>query len=399
VIESSRWPTVLLSEVVAETQYGTSLQANEHGVGVPVLRMNNITYSGAFDLAELKHVELPRNELERYSVRRGDLLFNRTNSQELVGKMGVWSRDEPYAFAGYLVRLRVKRERADPAFVAAWFNTPEMKALLRARAKPSINMSNINATEILNFPVIVPPLDDQRRIAEVLNRAEALRAKRRAALAQLDTLARALFLDRFGDPIQNPNGFPTRPLIDLVDPHRPISYGILMPGPDQEKGVKYVRVVDMKAGGIEVSGLRKTSETISNAFRRSLLRRGDLLMSIRGHVGRCAIVPPELDGANITQDTARLAVQGASSIFVRECLSTGGFQRWMAKHTKGVAVRGINLSDVKLMPIILPPREEQDTFARLVAAVDRVKATHRASLAEMDALFAAIQNRAFRGRP
>jgi type I restriction enzyme S subunit len=186
-------------------------------------------------------------------------------------------------------------------------------------------------------------------------------------------------------------------MIELIDRERPISYGILMPGPDQTEGVKYVRVVDMREDGIELSGIRKTTEAISTSFRRSLLRPGDLLMSIRGHVGRFAVVPPELDGANITQDTARLAIQGSSSVFVRECLRTQGFQRWMAKHTKGVAVRGINLGDVKLMPIILPPRSAQDHFALKATAIEQQRTAHRASLAEMDALFSSLQHRAFRG--
>jgi type I restriction enzyme S subunit len=120
-------------------------------------------------------------------------------------------------------------------------------------------------------------------------------------------------------------------------------------------------------------------------------------MSIRGHVGRFAVVPPELDGANITQDTARLAIQGVSSVFVRECLRTEAFQRWMAKHTKGVAVRGINLGDVKQMPIILPSQGDQDRFARLAISVDKLKSAHGASLAKLDALFASLQHRAFRG--
>ena len=106
---TSRWPIAPLGDVVEETQYGTSLKANDQGEGVPVLRMGNITYSGVLDLNDLKHVEMPAKDLARYSVRRGDLLFNRTNSQELVGKMGVWDRDEPFAFAGYLVRLRLCR--------------------------------------------------------------------------------------------------------------------------------------------------------------------------------------------------------------------------------------------------------------------------------------------------
>jgi type I restriction enzyme, S subunit len=168
--------------------------------------------------------------------------------------------------------------------------------------------------------IAVPPAAEQRRIVEVLDKADALRAKRRASLAHLDTLTQSIFLDMFGDPIANPRNLPVRRMIDLVDGTRPITYGILMPGPDQADGVKYVRVVDMKDGGIDLSGIRKTTVAISDAYRRSLLRSGDLLMSIRGHVGRLVVVPADLDGANITQDTARLAIIGAEPVFVRECL-------------------------------------------------------------------------------
>lgn len=170
-----------------------------------------------------------------------------------------------------------------------------------------------------------------------------------------------------------------------------------MPGPHQPNGVKYVRVVDMKDGGIELSGIRSTTETISNQYKRSLLKPGDLLMSIRGHVGRLAIVPHELGGANITQDTARLAIHGVSPLFVQECLRTEGFQRWMAKHTKGVAVQGINLGDVKVMPIVLPPPDLQAKFVQLATALQGLVAVQRKSLAEVNSLFSSLQQRAFRG--
>ena len=302
--------------------------------------------------------------------------------------------DGATASTGFCV-LRPRPGALDGAYLLHWVRSPRFVSEMVRRATGA-SYPAVSDRIILESSLPLPPLPEQRRIAEMLDRAEALRAKRRAALAQLDTLTQSIFLDMFGDPIANAKGFPVRPLIDLIDPKRPISYGILMPGPDQAEGVKYVRVVDMRNGGIELSGIRKTTESISNAFRRSLLKRGDLLMSIRGHVGRFAVVPAELDGSNITQDTARLAIVGADPVFVRECLRTRGFQHWMAKHTKGVAVRGINLGDVKLMPIILPDIRAQRDFARLATATERVRAVHASSIAGLDSMFAALQHRAFR---
>jgi type I restriction enzyme, S subunit len=246
--------------------------------------------------------------------------------------------------------------------------------------------------------IALPPIPEQQRIAAILDKADALRVKRREAIVQLDTMTQALFFEMFGDPIGNPRKFPIRQMIEIVDAERPISYGILMPGPDQSEGVKYIRVIDMQDGGVELSGIRQTTETISHAFRRSLLRAGDLLMSIRGHVGRMALVPADLEGANITQDTARLAILGADPIFVRECLRTASFQQWMARHTKGVAVRGINLTDVKRMPMIMPSVTEQREFARRAALVDDLRVRERQSRAYLDSLFSSLQHKAFQGQ-
>ncbi|HZQ71980.1 MAG TPA: restriction endonuclease subunit S [Burkholderiales bacterium] len=257
---------------------------------------------------------------------------------------------------------------------------------------------HINQAYVKHLQVPLPPISEQRRIAAVLDKADALRTKRRAALNQLDTFGQSVFLDMFGDPIQNPHRFPVKKLVELVDPKRPISYGILKPGPNQSEGVKYVRVVDMKDGGIALSGIKRTTEEISNAYRRSLLKQGDLLLSIRGHVGRLAVIPAELTGANITQDTARLALKGTDAMFVRECLRTPGFQRWMSRHTKGVAVQGINLSDVKLMPIIQPRVDQQSKLRRIIERLESTRLAHSLSVAACDALFCSLRDRAFSGQ-
>ena len=245
--------------------------------------------------------------------------------------------------------------------------------------------------------ITAPPLPEQRRIAEVLDRAETLRSQRRQALAQLGALAESIFLDMFGDFESNARGWPIKALEELNDTGRPIGYGILMPGPDQPDGVPYVRVVDMKNGEINVSGVRRTTLEINHQYRRSTLRTGDLLISIRGHVGRMARVPAELDAANITQDSARIAPAGVDVTYLLAALRSAASQRWMQRRTRGVAVQGLNIGDLRLLPVPLPPRKLQEQFARRINVVDQMRQIGRVQTLQLNALFASLQHRAFRG--
>jgi type I restriction enzyme S subunit len=248
-----------------------------------------------------------------------------------------------------------------------------------------------------SIEIVLPPIEEQQWIAAVLNAADALRAKRRRALSKLDAVTQATFVGMFGLPAANPAGYPVAPMIDLVDPTRPITYGILKPGEDMPDGVPYVRVVDMFDGSINAPGLRRTSSEISSQYKRSLLRQGDLLLSIRGHVGRLALVESDVAGANITQDTARLAITGANPVYVLECLRSPELQGWMSTFTKGAAVKGINLTDVKKMAIPLPSVSDQAKFADIVRIVQRTRRAHISSVRQLADLFASLQRRAFRG--
>ena len=121
-------------------------------------------------------------------------------------------------------------------------------------------------------------------------------------------------------------------------------------------------------------------------------------MSIRGHVGRASVVPEELSGANITQDTARLALLGLDPHFALRCLTTAGVQQYMARRTKGAAVKGINLGDLKKMPLPVPPLEEQKKFSHLMSQLESQKARASLHLSFLDTLFASLQSRAFAGK-
>ena len=156
------WRTAPLGDAIVETQYGTSKRANTDGQGVPVLRMNNISSSGEIDLAEVKFVDLDPAELERQLLQPGDILFNRTNSIELVGKTGLWTESEhPAVAASYLIRVRVDRDKVLPSYLWGLMNTPYIKTVLATKARRAVGMANINATELRRFPGMFPRIQCQ----------------------------------------------------------------------------------------------------------------------------------------------------------------------------------------------------------------------------------------------
>ncbi|HEY9868324.1 MAG TPA: restriction endonuclease subunit S, partial [Candidatus Obscuribacterales bacterium] len=191
-------------------------------------------------------------------------------------------------------------------------------------------------------------------------------------------------------------------LRDLVSPDRPITYGILKPGPDQADGVPYVRVADYPKNCLQTTGLRRTSKAIDEEFSRSRLRAGDLLLSIRGTVGRVIEVPEELTGGNITQDSARLSLQPlVERQYVRFYLSCELAQSRMQLAVKGVAVRGINIGDVRALQIPLPPLEEQREIVRRVKGLldlaDSIERRCEVPLRAVSQLGGSILAKAFRG--
>jgi type I restriction enzyme, S subunit len=159
------------------------------------------------------------------------------------------------------------------------------------------------------------------------------------------------------------------PLEVVTHPSRLIRYGILMPGPDQTDGPRYVKVRNMKNGEIDVASLPRTTPEIYAKYAGAALGKGDLLISIRGSYGGVALVPDEIEGANITQDSARIAPFGIDRKFLFYMLQSPLCQRFFASVAKGAAVQGINIGDLRRAPIPLAPLREQ---RRIVAKVDQL---------------------------
>ncbi len=186
-----RWPMGRIADLLESASYGTSEKSGPVGA-YPVLRMNNLTRTGELDLTDLKFMDLTPSELERYLTRPGDVLFNRTNSAELVGKTAMVPAGAPaLAYAGYLVRLRVNAEN-EPLYLTRFLNSGYAKRMLRNMCKSIVGMANINAKEIQAMKIARPPLPLQQTFATRVQAIEALKAQHRAALAEADALFASL---------------------------------------------------------------------------------------------------------------------------------------------------------------------------------------------------------------
>ena len=159
-----RWETATIRDIVTDVRYGSSRPAVDGGK-YPYLRMNNITYGGELDLTDTKRIDIPDNELDKCTVRRGDVLFNRTNSKELVGKTCVYNRDEMMVLAGFVIRVRVT-ERILPEFLSTFLNTDFSKQMLLGMCKAAIGQANINAQEMQSIGIYLPPTELQRQFVQ-----------------------------------------------------------------------------------------------------------------------------------------------------------------------------------------------------------------------------------------
>ena len=164
------WDVVTIGDIVTDVRYGTSKPAVEGGK-YPYLRMNNLTYDGHLDLSDMKYIDIPDNEIEKCIVRKGDILFNRTNSIDLVGKTCVFDLDDDMVIAGYIIRVRLN-EKLLPIVLSSYMNSNILKEQLKNMAKGAVNQANINAQELQSIEVYLPPLELQTQFADFVTQTD-----------------------------------------------------------------------------------------------------------------------------------------------------------------------------------------------------------------------------------
>jgi type I restriction enzyme S subunit len=283
----------------------------------------------------------------------------------------------------------------DKRYLFHFLRLPRMVDFASSRAVGA-NLPRLSPAVLAAFHIPLPPLPEQRRIARVLDQAELLRQKRGKTNAGLNVLSQSLFLDTFGDPGVNPNGWPIETLSGVVRDGTIVTYGIVQAGPEHPSGVPYIRTGDIVDGEILRDGLRHTDPQIAERFARSRVDAGDIVMSIRATVGTTAVVPDELHGANLTQGTARIAPGPATEqSYLLGLLRADATQHWINRQIKGATFREITLTRLRQLPVPLPPLGLQREYAKRAAALDGLRRANRASAEHIATLCSSLQAECF----
>ncbi len=333
----------------------------------------------------------------RQLVKTSDVLVS-TVRPNLNGVARVPDKlNDATASTGYCV-LRANKQTLNSNYLFYWVRSDYFVNDMISKATGA-NYPAVSDKTIKQSRIPLPPLPEQQKIASILDAADNLRQKDQQLIEKYTALSQSLFLEMFGDTWMNSKSWQETPLSQLVKPDKIITYGIVQAGPNIENGIPYIRTGDIQQGKINTLDLLKTSNEIAKSYERSKCSSGDIVMSIRATVGTIAFLPSELDGANLTQGTARISPNQlvVNPLYLFHCIKSKGIQLKIDSYTKGATFREITLGKLRNINIPLPPMTLQNQFAERIQVIEAQKQLALASLEKSEALFNSLLQRAFKG--
>jgi type I restriction enzyme S subunit len=362
--------------------------------GVPIIRIQNLNgadkpfnhWAGTLDKQVL--------------VKTGDLLLAWSGTPGTSFGAHIWSGPN-----GILNQHIFRCDLDQKAVTKEWARIAVNHRLHRLieQAHGGVGLQHVTRGMVEELEIPLPPLAEQRRIAEILDQAEALRAKRRAALAELDSLTQSLFLDLFGDPTSQTQTIPIQSLESLLA--QPLQNGAYYPKESYTE-VGGVEMVHMSDAFYEVVPRGKLKRVICSEsdVKKYALTVNDILiarrsLTIEGAAKPC-LIPKSREPLIFESSFIRVTPHPdkITALYLYHYLGNDRVkQKCVQPYITQSTISGINQSNLERVPVIVPPLPLQREFARRVTAVEKLKAAQRVTLAEMDALFATLQHRAFQG--
>jgi type I restriction enzyme S subunit len=371
------------TEFVLDGTHGSPVRAE---IGIPVLSAQNVK-DGALDYGTDRYTTLGEYEAfkKRLALEHGDVLLTIVGT---IGRAAVLEDVRPLVFQRSVAVIRPRKDMLCPRFLYHVSQSEPFQAQL-ARASNQSSQAGVYLGKLKKLRIPLPPLPEQRRIAEILDKADALRAKRRAALAQLDTLTQSIFLDMFGDPATNPKGWPTKRLDAVCSL---VNGRAFKPEEWEEEGLPIIRIQNLNDAA---KPFNYTTQSWPERFR---VRPDDILFSWSGTPGTsfgCFRWSGPEGWLNQHIFNVRLNGTLEGDYFIAHVNSK--LAELIAKAHGGVGLQHVTKGMVDETLLMIPPAHRQVEFSRRVAGVEALATDQRASLRDLDSLFGSLQYRAFRG--
>ena len=391
----TEWQSPKLKDLLIDSNPGFAC-GEDDPVGVFQFRMNNLNIDGSLDFSKIRRVPQNKKNLKKFYLQKGDVLFNATNSPELVGKSAFFpGHSEIAVYSNHFVRLRPRDDVLEGRYLARWLQAQFRHRVFRDMCRQWVNQATVSREALLGLSIPLPPIATQKHIAAILDQAEELRSKRRSAIALLDELGRSVFLEMFGDPDSILQKWNTTTLGNTLDFLTSGSRGWASYYSDS--GDLFLRIQNVKSDQLVLNDVAYVKAPDTAEAKRTLVQPGDVLLSITADLGRTAVIPEGLGKAYINQHLCILRTKQFSPRFLSAYFASPAGQRQVFGRNRQAVKAGLNFDDVRSFNVPLPPLELQQQFAERMEAIESLKATHRQSLAKLDTLFASLQHRAFRG--
>ncbi|NSY16302.1 restriction endonuclease subunit S [Neorhizobium sp. AL 9.2.2] len=388
-----------ISESIVDGPFGSSLKTSDYvEAGVPVLQGKNIT-GNKFVWKEVRYISHQKSkELFRSNVKVGDHLLIKIGS---IGYSAIIDDLQSHEYAiipANLARIRPDRDRVNDRYLHHCLISDPVKnyflSVASSTAQPALSL-----TKIKDCRIPLPPLDEQKRIAAILDKADQLRQKRRQAIALLDSLTKSIFLEMFGDPVINPMGWPTASVddlcalvVDCVNRTAPLA--------ERPTEFKMIRTTNVKNGKVLLSEVRYVEEEIFQRWnRRATPKIGDVLLTREAPVGEVGILETPgnfflgqrlmLYRPDLRKITAEFLAASFRSAFLIEQIM---------QSSSGSTVKHLPLPACRSFVFRVPPIELQQKFSKSVLSLKNTLSAQVNMSAELGGLFASLQHRAFSGQ-
>lgn len=387
------WSISCLSDVSEFIRNGASIPQSKEAGGVPITRIESIS-ERVFNPGKCGYADLGEREYLEYRLKLGDIMISHINSEKHLAKCAIFEDDGFDVIHGMnLLCLRPNQEKIFPKFLFHYLSSSKFIQLIPAITKKSVNQASFTVTAFKTLEVPLPPLPEQKRIAAILDKADAIRRKRQQAIQLADDFLRAVFLDMFGDPVTNPMGWRLLPFsaVGTLDRgksrHRPRNDPALLDG--AHPLIQTGEVANSRGYITEYSA---TYSDLGLAQSKKW-DAGTLCITIAANIAKTGILtfpacfPDSVVGF--------IPNKNATVEFVQHWL--GFLQKNLEANAPQAAQKNINLEILRGLLIPVPPIAEQEKFSAVVTSILAVEGKIVSSCCELGNAFDALCQKAFSG--